>query len=196
MGLGYVYMDLPYGNKKERMEPESALCWKSEQGRQGLWLYRADKVTLAIKSLHFHQNIHVKQWKWLNLMEKLMESCCFGFFLWNELHCALNAPWCKPGPVRAFRRCCCCCCFWLLSIKGKLASMTCWMVCFNRQGQLQRLVVFFLQPLAGGLHARCIHGGVNTVCVSGSLEGLLSAGACGGVLVADKARIQRQLLLL
>lgn len=55
MGLGYVYMDLPYGNKKERMEPESALCWKSEQGRQGLWLYGADKVTLAIKSLHFHQ---------------------------------------------------------------------------------------------------------------------------------------------
>lgn len=79
MGLGYVYMDLPYGNKKERMEPESALCWKSEQGRQGLWLYRADKVTLAIKSLHFHQNIHVKQWKWLNLMEKLMESCCFFY---------------------------------------------------------------------------------------------------------------------
>lgn len=55
MGLGYVYMDLPYGNKKERMEPQSALCWKSEQGRQGLWLYGADKVTLAIKSLHFHQ---------------------------------------------------------------------------------------------------------------------------------------------
>lgn len=25
MGLGYVYMDLPYGNKKERMEPEG-LC--------------------------------------------------------------------------------------------------------------------------------------------------------------------------
>lgn len=31
MGLGYVYMDLPYGNKKERMEPQRALCWKSEQ---------------------------------------------------------------------------------------------------------------------------------------------------------------------
>lgn len=52
MGLGYVYMDLPYGNKKERMEPESALCWKSEQARQSLWLRGADKVTLAIKSLH------------------------------------------------------------------------------------------------------------------------------------------------
>lgn len=66
MGLGYVYMDLPYGNKKERMEPESALCWKSEQARQSLWLYRADKVTLAIKSLHFHQNIYVRQSEQLN----------------------------------------------------------------------------------------------------------------------------------
>ncbi len=63
MGLGYVYMDLPYGNKKERMEPKSALCWKSEQARQSLWLHRADKVTLAIKSLHFHQNIRVRQSK-------------------------------------------------------------------------------------------------------------------------------------
>ena len=47
MGLGYVYMDLPYGNKKERMEPESALCWESEQARQSLWLHGADKVTLG-----------------------------------------------------------------------------------------------------------------------------------------------------
>lgn len=46
-----------------------------------------------------------------------------------------------PGPACAFRHCC----IWLLSIKGKLASMTCWMVCFNRRGQLQRLVVFFFQ---------------------------------------------------
>lgn len=61
MGLGYVYMDLPYGNKKERIEPESALCWKSEQARQRLSLYKADKVTLAIKSLHFYQNSNVRQ---------------------------------------------------------------------------------------------------------------------------------------
>lgn len=74
MGLGYVYMDLPYGNKKERMEPESALCWKSEQARQSLWLHRADKVTLAIKSLHFHQNLNVRQSKQLSRMEKLMEN--------------------------------------------------------------------------------------------------------------------------
>lgn len=152
---------------------------------KSLW---QSKVSIFIKT--FMSNSGSGSILWRNWWKVVL-----GFFLWNELHCAFHAPWRKPSPVRAFRRCCCCC-FWLLSIKGKLASMTCWMVCFNRQGQLQRLVVFFLQPLAGGLHARCIHGGVNTVCVSGSLEGLLSAGACGGVLVADKARIQRQLLLL
>lgn len=74
MGLGYVYMDLPYGNKKERMEPESALCWKSEQARQSLWLHRADKVTLAIKSLHFHQNINVRQSKRSKQMEKRVDN--------------------------------------------------------------------------------------------------------------------------
>lgn len=42
------------------MEPESALCWKSEQARRSLRLHGADKVTLAIKSLNFHQNIKVK----------------------------------------------------------------------------------------------------------------------------------------
>lgn len=69
------------------------------------------------------------------------------------------------------------------------------MVCFNRRGQLQRVVVFFLQ-----LWQVASTPGVSTAgqtqCVSGSLEGLLSAGGCGGVVVADKAEIQRQLLLL
>ena len=43
------------------MEPQSALCWKSEQARQSLWLYGADKVTPAIKSLRFHPNVHVRR---------------------------------------------------------------------------------------------------------------------------------------
>lgn len=47
-----------------------------------------------------------------------------------------------PGPRSAhqFRQNIC-----PLSIKGKLANMTCWIVCFNRRGQLQRLVVFFFE---------------------------------------------------
>lgn len=53
MGLGYVYMDLPYGNKKERMEMGSSLCWKLEQGRPTYTcVLGAGKVILAIKSLH------------------------------------------------------------------------------------------------------------------------------------------------
>lgn len=51
------------------------------------------------------------------------------------------AGWQAAQALRAFMRRC----VWLLSIKGKLASMTCWMVCFNGRGQLQRLVVLFFQ---------------------------------------------------
>lgn len=67
--------------------------------------------------------------------EKLMENDQMRKY---EL---VSAHWRPVQAQGAFRHCC----IWLLSIKGKLASMTCWMVCFNRRGQLQRLVVFFFQ---------------------------------------------------
>lgn len=60
------------------------------------------------------------------------------------------------------------------------------MVCFNRRGQLQRLLVFFFPALAGGLHARCFHGGVNRVC-EWVFRGLLSAGGCGGVFAVGQS---------
>lgn len=47
-----------------------ALCWESEQGRHSLWLHGADKVTLAIKSLHFYRDIKVRQSKQLKPVEE------------------------------------------------------------------------------------------------------------------------------
>lgn len=62
--------------------------------------------------------------------------------LWKIMKCGFIYLWKQPkGPGAHSHRHS----IWLLSIKGKLASMTCWMVCFNRRGQLQRLVVFFFQ---------------------------------------------------
>lgn len=125
MGLGYVYMDLPYGNKKERMEPESALCRESEQGRQSSRLHAADKVTAAIKSLRFHQNTQ-------EVMEKLWGRYLNMGLLFPGME-ALRASHTLTHMLL------------LLSTKTKLASMTCWMVCFNGRAQLQRLVDFFLR---------------------------------------------------
>lgn len=70
------------------MEPESALCWKSEQARQSLWLCRADKVTLAIKSLHFHQNIYVRQSGQLQQIEKWVEIFMkYAFYEIRQAQC-------------------------------------------------------------------------------------------------------------
>lgn len=91
---------------------------------KSLW---QSKVSIFIKT--FMSDGRISSNKRRNLWKKYEMRLCF------------SAHWEAAQARCAFRDCC----IWLLSIKGKLASMTCWMVCFNRRGQLQRLVVFFFQ---------------------------------------------------
>lgn len=95
---------------------------------KSLW---QSKVSIFIK------NICVTQWKWLSLTEGPMKR--FFLLLFFSLKDASSL---SESCARTNAESGCsvpdCCCFWLLSIKAKLASMTRWMVCFNRQGQLQR----------------------------------------------------------
>ena len=57
-GLGYVYMDLPYGNKKERMESAQRIVSPIRTRASELkCLSKADKVSLAIKSLQFMKTL-------------------------------------------------------------------------------------------------------------------------------------------
>ena len=102
------------------------------------------KSLWAIKSLHFRQNIHVKAVEAAPSKKKQKKRGNLrGNYEMRPLFSALVRLRAQRSAAHRSRRATAR--VWLLSIKGKLASMTCWMVCFNRRGQLQRLVVFFFQ---------------------------------------------------
>lgn len=115
MGLGYVYMDLPYGNKKERMEPRSALCWKIRTRPSELMAARSwQSQPGPSKSLHFHQNIHVRQsgvfkQRGGNLWKIMKRGCLFLFVFSMRAPLSPRAPCAHSASA----------CVWLLSIKGQ-----------------------------------------------------------------------------
>ena len=105
------------------------------------------KSLWAIKSLHFHQNIHVEAVEVAPRKKKKKKKKTGRLMveLWNAPFFSCFSALVRLRAQRTHRARLATARVWLLSIKGKLASMTCWMVCFNRRGQLQRLVVFFFQ---------------------------------------------------